>query len=98
MRDRSTANECEMADTGMRREIVGSLRPTGEGLDDVRIEGAGGEGVSNNRDEVCGRPSSLFAVLDDDSVPCEDGADDGTEYIVKGITGEDAVRATIPQR
>lgn len=63
-------------------------------MDQVGVEATGLESFTNDVDVVCGGPSSLFAVLDDDSISCEDGTDDGPKQIVEGV----AVRQVCQQQ
>ncbi|KAH6605612.1 hypothetical protein Trco_004765 [Trichoderma cornu-damae] len=83
------ADEGDVADAGVRRQVAGGLRPANHRLDNLRVVAVGSEGAAGDAEEVGARPGRLLGHLDQDGVAGEEGADDGAHQVVEGVVPAD---------
>ena len=76
-----------MTDAGMTGEVARSFRPARDSVDKVGAVVACRKGSANEGDEVCGRPSCLLTVLDNNRISRKESADYRSEQVVKRVTG-----------
>ncbi|KAK1238367.1 hypothetical protein MKX07_006513 [Trichoderma sp. CBMAI-0711] len=94
------ADEGDVADARVRRQVAGRLGPADDGLDEARVVAVGDEGAAGNVEEVAAGPGRLLRDLDEDGVAGEEGADDGAHEVVEGVVpadegGDDAQRLVV---
>lgn len=83
------ADEGDVADARVRRQVARSLWPASHHLDELRIVAVGSKGAARNLEKVLARPGRLLRNLDHDTIAAEDGADDGAHQVVEGIVPAD---------
>lgn len=86
------ADEGDVTDSRVRRQVAGCLGPANDRLDELRIVAVSDEGAAGNVEEVAARPGRLLRNLDEDGVAGEERADDGAHEVVEGIVPADERR------
>lgn len=94
------ADEGDVADSRVRRQVAGGFGPANDRLDELRVVAVGDEGAAGNVEEVAAGPGRLLRHLDEDGVAGEERADDGAHEVVEGVVpaderGDDAQRLVV---